>query len=63
MEEKELRVNTVKTKVMISGTGLNLPQSSGEFPCAMYRKGVGNNSIFCKHLDSGCKRNAGGSNN
>ena len=50
MEEKGLRVNAEKTKIMICGTGLDL-QSSGEFPCAVCRIGVGSNSIFCK----GCK--------
>ena len=37
---------------MICGTGLDLLQSSGEFPCAVYRTGVGSNSIYhngCKH--------------
>ena len=34
MEKKGLRVNTGKTKVMICGTGLDLLQSSGEYPCA-----------------------------
>ena len=48
MEEKGLRVNAGKTKVMICGTGLDLLQSSGEFPCAVCRTGVGSNSIFCK---------------
>ena len=51
MEKKELRVNAVKTKIMIWDTGLDLLQSSGEFPCAVYRTGVGSNSIFC----NGCK--------
>ena len=32
-------------------TGLDLLQSSGEFPCAVCRTGVGSNSIFCQ----GCK--------
>ena len=36
---------------MICGTGLDLLQSSGEFPCT----GVGSNSIFCK----GCKKCSG----
>ena len=35
MEEKGLRVNAGKTKIMICGTGLDLLQSSGEFPCAI----------------------------
>ena len=48
MEEKGLSVNAGKT----CGTGLDLLQSSGEFPCAVCRTGVGSNSIFykgCKH--------------
>ena len=52
MEEKGLRVNAQKTKIMICGTWLDLLQSSGEFPCAVCRTGVGSNSICwkrCKH--------------
>ena len=48
MEKKGLRVNAGKTKIMICGTGLDLLQSSGEFPCAVCCTGVGSNSIFCK---------------
>ena len=51
MEKKRLRVNAGKTKIMICGTGFDLLQSSGEFPCAVCRTGVGSNIIFC----SGCK--------
>ena len=51
MEKKGLRVNAGKTKIMICGTGLDLLQSSGEFPCAVCRTGVGSNSTFC----NGCK--------
>ena len=51
MEKKGLRVNARKTKVMICGTGLDLLQSSGEYPCAVCRTGVGNTSIYC----NGCK--------
>ena len=51
MEKKGLRVNAGKTKIMICGTGLDLLQSSGKFPCAVCRTGVGSNSIFC----NGCK--------
>ena len=47
MEKKGLRVNAGKTKVMMCGTGLDLLQSSGEYPCAVCRTGVGNNSIYC----------------
>ena len=48
MEKKGLRVNAGKTKVMICGTGLDLLQSSGRYPCAVCRTGVGKNSICCK---------------
>ena len=51
MEKKGLRVNAGKTKVMICGTGLDLLQSSCEYPCAVCSTGVGNNSIYC----NGCK--------
>ena len=51
MEKKGLRVNAGKMKIMIYGTGLDLLQSSGEFPCIVCRTGVGSNSIFC----NGCK--------
>ena len=51
MEKKGLRVNAGKTKVMICGTGLDLLQSSGEYPCAVCRTGEGNNSVYC----NGCK--------
>ena len=32
---------------MICSTGLDLLQSSGEYPCAVCRTGVGKNRIFC----------------
>ena len=51
MERKGLRVNTGKTKIMICGLRLDLLQSSGKFPCALCRTGVGSSSIQC----SGCK--------
>ena len=47
MECKGLRVNMKKTKLMISGPGLNLLRDSGAYPCAVCRSGVGANSIEC----------------
>ena len=47
MEEKGLRVNTEKTKIMICSTGLDRLQSSGQFSCAVCRTGAGSKSIFC----------------
>ena len=43
MEKTGLRVNAGKTKIMICCTGLDLLQSSGEFPCAVCHTGVGSN--------------------
>ena len=57
IEEKGLRVNAGKTKIMICGTGLDLLQSSGEFTCTICCTGVGSNSIFCNNC-SGCTKNA-----
>ena len=37
MEKKGLRVNAGNAKIMICGTGLDLLQSSGKFPCAVFR--------------------------
>ena len=47
MEKKGLRVNARKMKIMICSMGLDLLQSSGEFPYAVCCIGVGSNSIFC----------------
>ena len=51
MEREGLRVSPGKTKIMICGIGLQLLQSSGQFPCAICCTGEGRNSIQC----SGCK--------
>ena len=47
MERKGLGVNMKKTKLLVSGPGLDLLRDSGEFPCAVCRSGVGVNSIQC----------------
>ena len=51
MEKKGLRVNAGKIKILISSMRLDLLQSSGEFPCAVCRSGVGSSGIFC----NGCR--------
>ena len=45
MEKKGLRVNAGKTKVMTCCTGLDLLQSSGEYPCVVCYTGEDNNNI------------------
>ena len=48
MESKGLRVNTKKTKIMISKRDYLPLRQSGKYPCSVCCKGVGINSIFCK---------------
>ena len=47
MEQKGLRVNTGKTKVMIPKHKRNPQNKTGKFPCSVCLKGVGRNSIIC----------------
>ena len=47
MEQKGLRVNMPKTKILISGVGLDVLKDSGWFPCTVCSKGEGANSILC----------------
>ena len=50
MEEKGLRVNMGKTKLMIFRRNLDHMKPSGKYPCSVCLKGLGANSMFC----SGC---------
>ena len=52
MEEKGLRVNMGKTKVMRCRVGTGEVVKSGKFPCGVCRKGVGANSIKCTSCNS-----------
>ena len=48
MENKGLRVNMKKTKLMVTGPSLDVIRDSGAFPCAECRNGVGaSNAIKC----------------
>ena len=47
MEQKGLRVNSGKMKVMISKHKRNPQNKTGKFPCSVCLKGVGRNSILC----------------
>ena len=49
LEEKGMRVNVDKTKVMICGEGEKdgTCEKYGKFPCGICGKGVGRNSVFC----------------
>ena len=60
MEEKGRRVNAGKTKIMICGTGLDLLQSSDEFPCTVTLEWATTPSSAMAS-STGCTRNAVGS--
>ena len=47
IEEKGLRVNIAKTKVMKCQVVKGQAEDSGKYPCVVCRKGVGRNSIQC----------------
>ena len=47
MEQKGLRVNSGKTKVVISKHKRNPQNKTGKFPCSVCLKGVGRNSNLC----------------
>ena len=44
-EEKDMKINTSKTNVLILGRNVYLITGSCIYPCHIYRKGVGANSI------------------
>jgi hypothetical protein len=48
MEEKGLRVNVAKTKVLKSQALKGQVKESGRWPCGVCKKGVGRNSILCR---------------
>jgi hypothetical protein len=48
MEEKGLRVNMGKTKVMRCHVVSGQTENSGKWPCSVCRKGVGANSVKCE---------------
>jgi len=45
-----MRVNMNKTKVMISGEWQKVTQKVVRWPCGVFDRGVGNNSIQCTSL-------------
>ena len=64
MEEKGLRVNAGKMKIMICGMDLDLLQSSGEFPCAValeWAREWAATASSAMAASTGCTRNAVGS--
>ena len=48
IEDKGLRVNIAKTKIMKCEVGKGPTEDSGKHTCGVCRKGVGVNSVWCK---------------
>ena len=61
MEEKGLRVNAGKIKILICGMGLDLLQSSGEFNALFVAMEWAATASSAKAVSTGCMRNAVGS--
>jgi len=47
MENRGMRVNMNKTKVMISGKPQKVMQKAASWPCGIYGSGIGNSSVQC----------------
>ena len=52
LSAKGMKVNTGKTKVMISTAGAGETRKVGKFPCRVCGDGTGSNSIFCTSCHS-----------
>ena len=59
-EEKGLKVNVKKTKVMRCSAEPSVAKESGKFPCAVCSKGVGSNSIRCTKCKKWVHKNCSG---
>ena len=47
VENRDMRVNINKTKVVISGEQQKVTQKAVRWPCGVCGRGVGNNSVRC----------------
>jgi len=52
MQNRGMRVNMNKTKIVISGERQKLMQKAVRWPCGIYGRGVGCNSMKC----TGCQK-------
>ena len=54
LEKRGLKINSEKTKVMITGKAPTLRQETGRYPCSCCGKGVGANSVLCTGCGKWC---------
>ena len=52
MEEKGLRVNMGKTKIMVSGPQMDMLRKTGKYSCSVCLSGTASNSIYCTGCSS-----------
>lgn len=60
LEDKGLRVNAAKTKVLICSSEAKSKIEVGRWPCGVCRKGVGSNSILCQTCNHWVHRKCSG---
>jgi hypothetical protein len=60
MEERGLRVNMDKTKMMVTGRDSREVIQSGAWPCGCCGRGVGVNSVLCTVCDKWCHQRCSG---
>ena len=60
VENRGMRVNMNKTKVMISGERQKVMQKAVKWPCGVCGRGVGNNSIQCTSCQKWVHRKCSG---
>ena len=63
MEERGLKVNMDKTKLMATGKRSTHLVQSGRFPCGCCGKGVGVNSVLCTECNKWCHQRCSGLRN
>mgnify|MGYP001793323058 CR=1 FL=1 len=52
MEQSRLKVNTEKTKSIVTGNRVRERIQSGRWPCGCYGRGVGANSVLCTECNN-----------
>ena len=48
MNALKIRMNLRQTKILVFGTNMRLPNSSGMDLCSILQTGVSSNAIFCR---------------
>ena len=54
MEQRGLKINMEKTKLMVTGNKAREGIQSGRWPCGCCGRGVGSNSVLCMNCNKWC---------